>query len=279
MENNMNQELITAVEAIKTAILQSQYQAAKETTRVQLILYYGIGRYLSSKKGKKTWGTSVLETISSQLRKELPGLRGFSATSLKKMRLFYENWNFLEDSNSSVMTDELPEKLNSSDASDELTSIIPIADFKLTGINLADFPVEDFFKVPFSHHITIFSKIKNLQERYYYIHRVVEENLQVDTLEILIKKDAYKHQKELPNNFERTITPAYLRIVDDKIKKPHENRTIGIVLCKSMNKQFAEYVIQDYDKPMGVTTYKSLSEMPEEMQKVLPDLDDIKKIM
>ncbi|MBQ9282237.1 MAG: DUF1016 family protein [Treponema sp.] len=381
----MNQELITAVEAIKTAILQSQYQAAKETTRVQLILYYGIGRYLSSKKGKKTWGTSVLESISSQLRKELPGLRGFSATSLKKMRLFYENWNFLEAPNSSVMTDELPEKLNSSDASDELTSIIPIADFKLTGINLADFPVEDFFKVPFSHHITIFSKIKNLQERYYYIHRVVEENLQVDTLEILIKKDAYKHQKELPNNFERTITPAslarkavemfkdeylldfinveeigerdaadvdervvenaiihnvknfimtfgkdfafvgdqyhleafneeffsdllffnrelnclvvvelkrgefkptylgqlsaYLRIVDDKIKKPHENRTIGIVLCKSMNKQFAEYVIQDYDKPMGVTTYKSLSEMPEEMQKVLPDLDDIKKIM
>ncbi len=381
----MNQELTTAVEAIKTAILQSQYQAAKETTRVQLILYYGIGRYLSSKKGKKTWGTSVLETISSQLRKELPGLRGFSATSLKKMRLFYENWNFLEDSNSSVMTDELPEKLNSSDASDELTSIIPIADFKLSGINLADFPVEDFFKVPFSHHITIFSKVKNLQERYYYIHRVVEENLQVDTLEILIKKDAYKHQKELPNNFERTITPAslarkavemfkdeylldfinveeigerdaadvdervvenaiihnvknfimtfgkdfafvgdqyhleafneeffsdllffnrelnclvvvelkrgefkpaylgqlsaYLRIIDDKIKKPHENRTIGIVLCKSMNKQFAEYVIQDYDKPMGVTTYKSLSEMPEDMQRVLPDLDDIKKIM
>ena len=381
----MDQELITAVKAIKTAILQSQYQAAKETTRVQLILYYGIGRYLSSKKGKKTWGTSVLETISSQLRKELPGLRGFSATSLKKMRLFYENWNFLEDSNSSVMTDELREKLNSSDASDELTSIIPIADFKLSGINLADFPVEDFFKIPFSHHITIFSKVKNLQERYYYIHRVVEENLQVDTLEILIKQDAYKHQKEIPNNFERTISPsslarkavemfkdeylldfinveeigerdaadvdervvenaiihnvknfimtfgkdfafvgdqyhleafneeffsdllffnrelnclvvvelkrgefkptylgqlsAYLRIIDDKIKKPHENRTIGIVLCKSMNKQFAEYVIQDYDKPMGVTIYKSLSEMPEDMQKVLPDLDDIKKIM
>ena len=382
----MEQELITAIEAIKTAILQSQYQAAKETTRIQLILYYGIGRYLSSKKGKKTWGTSVLETISSQLRKELPGLRGFSATSLKKMRLFYENWSFLEDSNSSVMTDELPDtKTNSSDTSDELTAIIPIADFKLSGINLADFPVEDFFKVPFSHHITIFSKVKNLQERYYYIHRVVEENLQVDTLEILIKKDAYKHQKELPNNFERTITPAslarkavemfkdeylldfinveeigerdaadvdervvenaiihnvknfimtfgkdfafvgdqyhleafneeffsdllffnrelnclvvvelkrgefkpaylgqlsaYLRIVDDKIKKPHENRTIGIVLCKSMNKQFAEYVIQDYEKPMGVTTYKSLSEMPEDMQKVLPDLDDIKKIL
>ena len=80
----MEQKLITAVETIKTAILQSQYQAAKEITRVQLILYYVIGRYLSSKKGKITWGTSVLETISSQLRKELPGLRDFSAESLKK---------------------------------------------------------------------------------------------------------------------------------------------------------------------------------------------------
>ena len=382
----MDQEIKNSVETIKTAILQSQYQAAKETTRVQLILYYGIGRYLSSKKGKKTWGTSVLDTISSQLRKELPGLRGFSASSLKNMRLFYENWSFLEEQKSSDITGELPIlNVNSSDASDEFKSIILISDFKLSGVNLNDFPVEDFFKVPFSHHIAIFSKVKNLQERYYYIHRVVEENLQVNALESLIKQDAYKHRKEIPNNFERTISPsslarkavemfkdeylldfinieeigerdaadvdervvenaiihnvknfimtfgkdfafvgdqyhleafneeffsdllffnrelnclvvvelkrgdfkpaylgqlsAYLRIVDDKIKKPHENRTIGIVLCKSMNKQFAEYVIQDYDKPMGVTTYKSLSEMPEEMQKVLPDLDDIKKIM
>ena len=207
----MNKELITAVETIKTAILQSQYQAAKETTRVQLILYYGIGRYLSSEKGKKSWGTSVLEIISSRLKKELPGLRGFSATSLKNMRLFYENWSFLEDSNSSAITDELQtSNTNSSVMTDELTEIIPITDLNLSGVSLQDFPVEDFFKVPFSHHIVIFSKVKNLKERYYYIHRVVEENLSVDRLEILIKQDAYKHQKELPNNFERTIIPSSL---------------------------------------------------------------------
>ena len=219
------------------------------------------------------------------------------------MRQFYDNWAFLEKSNSTVATVEL-------------TEIIPITDFNLSGVSLQDFPVEDFFKVPFSHHIVIFSKVKILKERYYYIHRVVEENLSVDRLEILIKQDAYKHQKELPNNFERTITPsslarkaveifnrelnclvvvelkrgefkpaylgqlsAYLRIVDDKLKKPHENRAIGIVLCKSMNKQFAEYVIQDYDKPMGVTTYKSLSEMPEPMQKVLPDINDMENFL
>lgn len=60
----MEQKLISAVETIKNAILQSQYQTAKETTRVQLILYYGIGRYLSSKKGKKTQGEQAFLKLS-----------------------------------------------------------------------------------------------------------------------------------------------------------------------------------------------------------------------
>lgn len=95
-----------AVEAIKTAILQSQYEALKSVNRIQLALYFGVGKYLSIKTRKGTWGTSALKTISSQLQRELPGLRGFSATSLKKMRLFYENWNML-DATSSVTTDEI----------------------------------------------------------------------------------------------------------------------------------------------------------------------------
>ena len=93
----MDQDLVNAVEAIKTAILNSQYQASKEVNRVQLVLYFGIGRFLAEKKGKKTWGTSVLETISANLRKELPGLRGFSAENLKKMRQFYEEGKWWEN--------------------------------------------------------------------------------------------------------------------------------------------------------------------------------------
>ena len=386
----MNKELISAVEAIKTAILQSQYQAAKDVNRVQLILYFCIGRFLSSKKGKKTWGTGVLETISAQLRKELPGLRGFSAESLKKMRQFYENWAFLEDSNSTVITDETPvtaEKsvITTTDLTKTTNSVIAITEFKLSGINLNDFPVEDFFKVPFTHHTTIFSKVKNLSERYYYIHLVAEEHLQVDKLKILIKNKDFQHHKKLPNNFSNTLTNpnlarkavemfkdeylldfinveeigerdaadvdekvventiiqnvknfimafgkdftfvgnqyhleafskeffsdllffnrelnclvvvelkrgdfkpaylgqlcAYLRIIDDKVKKPHENPTIGIVICKSVNKEFAEYIIQDYNKPMGVSTYKSMSEMPEKFQQVMPDIEEMKKIL
>ena len=94
-----------AVEIIKTAILQGQHEALKGANRVQLAVYYGIGKYLSKNTRHFAYGTGALKAISEQLRKDMPGLRGFSETNLKNMRLFYEQWDFL-DSNSSVATDE-----------------------------------------------------------------------------------------------------------------------------------------------------------------------------
>ena len=44
---------------------------------------------------------------------------------------------------------------------------------------------------------------------------------------------------------------TYMRVLDDKVRKPHENPTIGILLCKSANKAFVEYVIRDYNSPHG----------------------------
>ena len=105
LEKN-NDKLLHAVAAIKEAILQGQYEAAKGLNRILLAVYYCIGKYVSLQLRKDTWGSGALETISGQLCSELPGLRGFSATQLKEMRLFYEAWIML-DTNSSVVTDEL----------------------------------------------------------------------------------------------------------------------------------------------------------------------------
>ena len=57
--------------------------------------YYGIGKYVSDNTRTGTWGTGAIETISEQLRRELPRLRDFSPASIKKMRIFYEQWSKL----------------------------------------------------------------------------------------------------------------------------------------------------------------------------------------
>ena len=67
--NNSIISLSQAVEAIKTAILQGQYEAAKDVNRVQLAVYFSIGRYLSKNTRRLPYGAGALKAISEQLRK------------------------------------------------------------------------------------------------------------------------------------------------------------------------------------------------------------------
>ncbi len=117
LEKN-NDKLLQTVAVIKEAILQGQYEAAKGVSNILLALYFGIGKYVSQQSRKGTWGTGALETISGQLRRELPGLRGYSATQLKEMRLFYEAWIML-DTNSSVALKQLMSGKDQNDKEDE----------------------------------------------------------------------------------------------------------------------------------------------------------------
>ena len=210
----------SAVNVIKTAILQSQARAAKAVNQEQLALYFGIGRYVSANTRKKNWGKGAIEAISSQLRAELPGLRGFSATSMRNMRTFYEEWRLLE-SNSSVTTDEI--QLLSSKSSvvtDEFTEInnnssVPTDEFEedreirqLQLANMPDFPLREFLSISFTHHIAILAKAKAYDERVFYMRYADTYKPTVEDLEKAITQDLYHHQDKMPNNFLATI-PDY----------------------------------------------------------------------
>ena len=53
-----------AVEFIKTAILQSQYDAARSVNKKQLMLYYGIGKYISLNSRKGFWGKGAIDALA-----------------------------------------------------------------------------------------------------------------------------------------------------------------------------------------------------------------------
>ena len=50
-------------------------------------------------------------------------------------------------------------------------------------------------------------------------------------------------------------------------------------MCRSSNQAYAEYAVRDYNKPMGVSTYKTLSEMPTTMRDILPDVEEMIKLI
>ena len=361
----------SAVQTIKEAILCSQYKAAKLVNREMLSLYYGIGRYITANSREGFWGTGAIKTISERLRKELPGLKGFSQTNLKYMRIFYEEWSpIIEAKNhkSSAVADEI-----------NTDSLLPVK-----SSTTAD-DLEKFLNLSFSHHIIILAEEKNIEKRWKYISLAIENKWDKRFLKTQIKENVADKYGAMPSNFGVTIKDSrdaikalnmfkdeylldfinteeigirdladidervveqeiihnikkfimtfgrdfafvgnqyhleafsedffpdllffnrelnclvvvelktgdfkpgylaqlmtYLRILDDKVKKPHENPSIGIVLCKNANKDFVEYVIQDYAKPMGVATYRLSEEMPEKLREALPDVEELKKLL
>lgn len=71
----------------------------------------------------------------------------------------------------------------------------------------------------------------------------------------------------------------YLSALDELIKKPNENPSIGIILCKEKDQKKVEYSFRDLSKPLGVATYKTSSTLPPELKDALPDAKTLKKLM
>lgn len=370
------QQYKQAVSVIKEAILHSQYRAAKLVTGEELSLNFGIGAYVSHRSRQEKWGTSIIESISEQLRRELPGLRGFSARSIRNMRTFYEYWKQYLIWQPSAAKLQLSINQDTIDIDCfSLQKWSPVA---------AEINREEFLGISFSHHLEILQKTKDIQEVLFYIHQTVLHKWDKYDLRNRLKEGLYQKQGAAANNFlqtmpvndarkavgmfkdeylldyinidemevdkpedidERVIEKAivrnikqfimtfgrdfayignqyhleifgeelfpdllflnrelncmvvvelkkgafkpayigqlqtYMKVLDDKVRKPHENPTIGILLCKSANKAFVEYVIRDYTHPMGVATYKTAEEMSEELRKALPDMDEMRKLL
>lgn len=383
-------DFANAVQVIKTAILRSQELSARRVNADLLALYFSVGGYIFNESRSIQWGSGAIQCISEQLQKELPGLRGFGASSIKNMRQFYEQWSkFIIRQ---PMAGELQESKESlgiirqpSAGELQTSTELPIAPLNFASSIFDVQTAHDFLSISFSHHMEILNKTDSIEQRIYYIQQTAANKWDKYKLRELLKQDLFHHQSEMPNNFmltmpkrvqalkaismfkdeylmdyinveelgardmadidERMVEQAivqnvknfimmfgkdfafvgnqfhlekfgkdhfidllfynrelsclvavelkigefkpiylgqlqtYLQLLDDEVRKPNENPSIGIILCQDVDKSYVEYVIQRYDSPMGVATYKTSADMPEKLRKALPSVDALKEIM
>ena len=363
---HISQEYIQAVKDIKSAILKSRYAAAKQANKELLKLYYSVGGYVSAHSRDGYWGSNAIETIAKGLQQELPGLRGFSARNIKNMRMFYEQWSPC---------------INRQMLSDDLIINYTPTNYEIRQLPTAEFPIDNFMAVGFTNHVEILSKIKDFDERLFYISQCAHGSWTKDTLKYHIAEDLYHKEGSIhQTNFDHTISDDdfkrkallsfkdeylldfiniedpedvdervieqsiiqniknfimafgkdfafmgnqyhlevgghdyyidllffsrklrslvafelkrgefkpeytgklnfYLSALDEYVKLPNENPSIGIILCKSKSNKIVELSFRDTSKPMGVATYRTSSELPKELRDALPDMEDLKKLL
>lgn len=69
----------------------------------------------------------------------------------------------------------------------------------------------------------------------------------------------------------------YLSALDDLVKRPEDQPSIGIILCKSKDRTTVEYALRDTAKPIGVSAYRLTSSLPRELQDSLPTLEQLER--
>ena len=67
----------------------------------------------------------------------------------------------------------------------------------------------------------------------------------------------------------------YISAVDDLLRHPDDQPTIGIILCRGKKKTVAEYALRDLNKPIGISTYKLKDSLPQTLQGNLPTLEQL----
>ena len=394
MEIQGDNNYVLAVKQIKTAILKSRYEAAALANKELLKLYFSIGQYVSFHSRNKNWGKGAIDSISSLLQQELHGLRGFSATNIRNMRIFYEEWECMqpylidkkeplfqfseEELNRQLLSAEL-KKQNRQLATGDLNDSFLIQ--QLPTAELENEWIELFLKVPFTQHRLIIRGAEVTEERVFYIQKVATEFWSFETLKHQLKSDLYQRQGKLAHNFQSTLSEnafrqkalmafkdemlldfiniedadeepnervlenaivqnikkfimalgaefsfignqhrlliedeeyfidllffnrkiqslvaielkkgkfkaeyvgkmnLYLSALDEMVKQPHENPSIGIILCKEKNNKIVEFVFRDTSKPMGVVTYKTYNDLPEAYKNILPDTETLKSLL
>lgn len=367
-----NKSYTEFVKQLKKEILQSRYQAARLVNKEILLLYYITGKAISEKIQKENWGNSVIERLSNDLQRELPGLRGFSSKNLRNMRQFYETYSSVEIGQSATAKmEKLDKAVLRQSATAKSGKQTPLIKLKKQFINKV------FTTLSFTHHILLLNKCKDFKERIFYMEQSAEHQWSIAILKHQLDSNLFKRKGKLVNNFKNTLPQKlyphalsafkdeylldfinlndddherelesqvvnnikkfilslgkgfsyignqyrltaggeeffsdllffnrvlqclvaielksgkfkpdhagklnfYLNLLDDKIKLPHENNSIGIILCREKNNAIIEYAFKNIDKAMGVATYKTSQQLPSRYKKILPDAESLKKLL
>lgn len=327
---NLPEDYNSIFSEIKNRVNQARYNSLKTINKELINLYWDLGKILSE-KSLDSWGDKVINTFSKDLNIEFPGVKGFSVSNLKYMRQFYTEYT----------ENQIGQQVVG--------------------------------QIPWAHHISIFTKVKGVEERKYYINQSAKFGWSRGVLENKIKNNEFQNLGLAQNNFEKTIDEnklsiirweqkdeynlsflelseshsereledaivsniikfmgelgsyfcfmgrqfrivtesnkeyfldllfyhrklkclvvielktvefqaefsgkmaLYLNHLDDKIKEPDENPSIGIIICQIKDRLDVEYSIKDISKPIGVSQYISEG-IPNEISKYLPTKNDL----
>lgn len=94
------------IDDIKSRIRAARLKASLSVNAELIQLYLDIGQSVVERQKKDGWGASIIEQMSRDIQKDFPGIEGFPASNISRMRAFYLAWKDIN----SISAQPVPKK-------------------------------------------------------------------------------------------------------------------------------------------------------------------------
>jgi predicted nuclease of restriction endonuclease-like (RecB) superfamily len=333
MEDNKMISYLPFLEELLSKIQQVRYEMLKTVSKHTVALYWEIGKSVSQKVHQEKWGKSVVEQLSKDLQTEFPGIRGFSARNIWRMKTFYEAYqNFeklpplvaeigwvqncliLEKCKDKLKIEyylrktkemgwskmDLIDKINKNHFENQAlaqnnfsVTVSPELKAKVAWEFVDDYHVELINPdLPISEkeleNAIVTNVVKFLSEMggsFAFVGRQFkiefhEKEYFIDLLFFNLKLNCYVVFELKAREFDPKDVGQikwYMELINNEVKEPTHQSTIGIILCKNKDHMMVEYMLSNNQDPLGVATFNRYEELPEKYAKYLPSEQEIIK--
>lgn len=315
---------------IKKEISRAQYKAVQVVNRELINMYWNVGKVILE---NSKWGNKFVNNLSVDLKLEFPQITGFSVRNLKYMRKLaeeYPDFEFVQQvvaqipwGHNIILLDKIKNKEErnwyikqsitngwsrsvlimqiSSNLYKRQASLQKVSNFSSTLPDIQSDLALQTMKDPYIFDfISLKGKAKEAEIEKAMINRIKdvlielgngfafvgnqykitvgEKDYFIDLLFYHLRLKSYIVVELKAREFEPSDVGQlnfYLSAVNDLVKGEKDNPSIGLLLCKTKDKFTAEYSLKDINKPIGVSEYKILEDMPEYLQSQLPKIEDI----
>lgn len=186
---NSQEQYISWLAEVKKRVQQARAKAIVQVNTAMLELYWSIGRDLVAMHPEDKWGKGIVKQFALDMRNAFPNETGFSDTNIKYMRRWFEFYT------QSAAIGQQP--------ADQL-----------------EMPVS-FGRIPWFHHVLIFTKSATVDEALFYIQQTIDGNWSRRLLEDNIQSDLYARQGHATNNFDTHLPATESQLAQDMLKDPY----------------------------------------------------------
>ena len=197
-----DKEYVEWLSDVKARFHQSQIKASIHVNTDMLQFYWSIGRDLVALRAEERWGAGVVKQFALDMRQAFPNETGFSDNNIKYMKRWY-SFYFERVTKSLQVADQIEVAEKGQQVADQL-----------------EMP-EVFGKVPWFHHVQIFSHCDSLDEALFYINKVVEEGWSRSWLEDRIAAKLFLSQGSAITNFSQALPLPQSQLAKEILKDPY----------------------------------------------------------